>query len=198
MFKKIAIFGDSIAQGYYDLEKKGWFSHLEKEFMKPHEVYFFNRAVSGHLSEDLKIYLENDCLAIKPDLVFLAIGINDSRYKGNDKSPQVSLDNFEKNLLSFVDFLKKQKVNIIFVGLTSVNEAKTKPISWRDLSYDNKTISQYNKKIKEIATLNKLPFIDLFDLLGNKDFYDGLHPNSQGHEKIFHMVKDYLLNHNFF
>jgi len=31
------------------------------------------------------------------------------------------------------------------------------------------------------------------ELLDNNDFDDGLHPNAQGHEKIFNQVKDFLI-----
>jgi lysophospholipase L1-like esterase len=33
----------------------------------------------------------------------------------------------------------------------------------------------------------------MFDLLDEKDLIDGLHPNSQGHQKMFERVRDFLL-----
>jgi lysophospholipase L1-like esterase len=43
---------------------------------------------------------------------------------------------------------------------------------------------------------NGVSFIDVFDLLTLDDFNDGLHPNAQGHEKIFQAVKAFLLKKN--
>jgi lysophospholipase L1-like esterase len=31
------------------------------------------------------------------------------------------------------------------------------------------------------------------DLLSNDDLYDGLHPNSEGHRKMFERIKDNLV-----
>ena len=36
-------------------------------------------------------------------------------------------------------------------------------------------------------------FIDIFGLLDNADFEDGLHPNAAGHQKIFEVIKKQLL-----
>lgn len=33
----------------------------------------------------------------------------------------------------------------------------------------------------------------MFDLLENEDLEDGLHPNSEGHKKMFIRVKDFLI-----
>ncbi|MEA1963419.1 MAG: hypothetical protein U9M94_04270 [Patescibacteria group bacterium] len=38
-----------------------------------------------------------------------------------------------------------------------------------------------------------MPFIEMFDLLNDEDLEDGLHPNSDGHEKMFKRVRDFLI-----
>ena len=54
-------------------------------------------------------------------------------------------------------------------------------------------IKKYNEKLKEFCKNNRLPKIEIYDLLNKEDLRDGLHPNSRGHEKIFQKVKDYLI-----
>lgn len=39
---------------------------------------------------------------------------------------------------------------------------------------------------------NNIPYLDIFGLLKNEDFEDGLHPNASGHQKIFVKVRDFL------
>jgi lysophospholipase L1-like esterase len=57
-------------------------------------------------------------------------------------------------------------------------------------------IKKYNDGIKEFCKTNNLPFVDLFGEWfgsGYKNLLiDGLHPNSDGHEKIYHKVKQTL------
>jgi len=84
---------------------------------------------------------------------------------------------------------------IIFFGLTKVDEAKTKPIPWAtEKFYDNENVSKYNSVIEEVSSKHRLPFVNLFDLLEANDLYDGLHPNSDGHNKMFLRIKEFLLS----
>ena len=59
--------------------------------------------------------------------------------------------------------------------------------------FSNAKINLYNLKIQEISQKNNLLFINMLDLLSSSDLEDGLHPNSQGHEKMFLRVKEFLL-----
>jgi len=69
------------------------------------------------------------------------------------------------------------------------------PIPWlnEEEFYDNENIVKYNAVIKKISNNNNLPFIDLLDLLKVDELDDGLHPNSEGHKKMFEKVKDFLV-----
>jgi len=44
---------------------------------------------------------------------------------------------------------------------------------------------------------NNVLFLDIFGLLENNDFEDGLHPNAEGHNKIFQKVRNFLGVHKF-
>ena len=93
---------------------------------------------------------------------------------------------------------KKFSSKIVFVGLFPVDETKTTPIPWnRDKYYKNEYIQKYNQTLKVICKENEVYFIDLFHKfkdLNYKDLLeDGLHPNSEGHKKIFEVIKDFLI-----
>lgn len=85
------------------------------------------------------------------------------------------------------------------MGITNVDESKTKPlsISTTGKCYDNLLIKSYDKILKEICEENKLPFISVFGTLKNEDLPDGLHPNGNGQIKLFETIKKGLLNCNF-
>ena len=59
--------------------------------------------------------------------------------------------------------------------------------------YTNDNIITYNAVIENISRDHHLKFIDLMDVLDMDDLYDGLHPNANGHEKIFLKVKEAVL-----
>ena len=44
----------------------------------------------------------------------------------------------------------------------------------------------------EVCQKNGVHFLHI-EPIGNEDFDDGLHPNAQGHEKIFFQVRDFLM-----
>ncbi|TRZ64349.1 MAG: hypothetical protein D4Q79_01760, partial [Spirochaetia bacterium] len=86
---------------------------------------------------------------------------------------------------------------IVFIGLTPVEESKTTPIPWNtDKFYKNEYIQKYDGIIKKVCEENNLSFVEVFERLkGNENLSeDGLHPNSEGHQKIFEIVKDFLIN----
>jgi lysophospholipase L1-like esterase len=124
----------------------------------------------------------------------VAIGINDACYINSEDNQWVPLPKFESNLEELVRQARNFTETIIFVGLTKVDESRSMPIAYAygNYYYGNERGILYDAKIKEICEKNKLLFIPMRDLLSNEDLYDGLHPHSQGHEKMFLRVKDFL------
>jgi lysophospholipase L1-like esterase len=107
----------------------------------------------------------------------------------------VPIEKFQNNLQELVNQAKKFTNKIIFIGLTKVDESKTMPIPWDTIKfYDMDNVSKYNSIIKNFCQKNKLLFIDMLDLLQNEDLEDGLHPNPQGHKKMFEEIKKFLVD----
>ena len=65
-----------------------------------------------------------------------------------------------------------------------------------NIYYNNKNIKEYNALTKKIADDNNLLYIDIFNLLKEDDLDDGLHPNAQGHQKMFEQIKEQLIKNN--
>lgn len=196
MEKIINIFGSSIAWGACDNEMGGWANRLRIYLSRETENYFetYNLGVSGNDSENLlkRFTFENE--ARNPDVIIIGIGINDSQYINSKDNPRVPLEKFESNLMELVKQAKKFTEEIIFVGLTNIDETKLMPIPWDSTKYyDEENVTIYNTKVEEVCEKNNLLFVPMLDLLSNEDLEDGLHPNSKGHEKMFQRIKDFLI-----
>lgn len=59
--------------------------------------------------------------------------------------------------------------------------------------YSNDNIQKYDKIIQKVVQEKKVFYCPMYDLLKNKDLPDGVHPNSEGHKKIFLRVKNFLI-----
>ncbi len=132
--------------------------------------------------------------AREPEIIIFAIGVNDSSHRKSLNGNRINFELFKENLETLIEKANLFTKKVVFIGITSVDENKTTPISWNmDVSYENKDIKKYNKAIKDLCEKNNLPFIEMYDLLNKDDLEDGLHPNSAGHEKMFKRVKDFLI-----
>lgn len=191
----ILIFGDSITWGAGDIESGGWADRLKRDEELFNKGYrFINLGVSGDNTYDLLERFEIEAKAREPELVLFSIGINDSQYVESNQSHRVPLDKFEANLEKLYDKANRFTRKITFVGLNKVDENKTCPIPWNsDKSYFNEAINRYNETIKDFCNKKKLDFVDINSVIEKEDLEDGLHPNTNGHKKIYQQVKNYFL-----
>lgn len=111
---------------------------------------------------------------------------------------RTSPQKFKENIKKLISQAKEFSPEVIFIGPTPVDEAKTTPVPWDENKfYKNDYLHQYDEIIKSVCQENKILFVEIFNQWIQTDFkqlldQDGLHPNSKGHEKIFEAVKDFL------
>jgi lysophospholipase L1-like esterase len=203
---QILVFGDSIVYGAWDREG-GWVQRLknilDKKTLSDPNIYYriYNLGVPGNVIEDvLKRFEFETEQRLKEDkevVIIFAIRINDSQFIHSQNNLRTAPKKFEENLGKLINLAQKYSSKIIFVGLTPVDEDKVSPIPWdTNKSYKNNLIEKYNNVIKSMCKENKIYFINIFGKLINLDYKnlleDGLHPNSEGHQKIFEIVRDFL------
>ena len=197
MEQTICIFGDSITWGAVDPENGGWVAQLRRYFEtnNDYDIAVYNQGISGDNTDDLLARFKVECAAREPQIIIFAIGINDSQYIKTKDNPRVSLGKFQDNLVELINQAKKFSEKIVFVGLTKVEESKLMPIPWsaEEKFYDNDNIVKYNSVIEKVSAEHDLPFVNLLDLLEVDNLDDGLHPNSEGHKKMFLRIKEFLL-----
>lgn len=204
---RILVFGNSITYGYYDKDG-GWVQRLrnslyEKMLLDPDFDYsVYNLGISGDTTEDLLERLEFETKQRMKEneevIIIFEIGTNDSAILSTKKDFWVSQGKFRDNIEEILKKSKKLSKNIFFVGLTPIDENKTRPVPYdKRVTYKNENIKKYNEILKEVCNKEGIPFIEVFDKFYKSNYkkllQDGVHPNSEGHEKIFEIVKDYLI-----
>lgn len=203
----ILIFGDSITWGAVD-SKGGWAQRI-KDYVniqtlagKNHNNNVYPLGISGENSGELIKRLEAEA-SIRLDednktALIIAIGINDSQIELLTHTNKISVEDFRKNLNQIVEIGKKFAQQVIFVGLTPVDEGKVKPMPWKlTHGYANEQIEKYNNVLKEVAEEQSVTFLEVYakfqEVESKALLFDGLHPNDKGHELIYSIVKEYLL-----
>lgn len=65
-------------------------------------------------------------------------------------------------------------------------------------SYRNEYVGEFNKIMKVVAQENNVYFIEIYEQFVKQDdsslLADGVHMTSEGHEKFFEIVRDFLID----
>lgn len=197
----ICVFGDSTAWGAWDLEKGGWVNRLwlflaDETKDQDKDIMLYNLSISGGTTETILARFENEAKIRRADTLIFQTGGNDAAYEYQEGNYWVLPDTFKANIDIIIQRAKKITNKIVFIGFKNVDETKTTPVSWCNFYYTNKNIQAYNAVMRDICGEQQVPFLPIFGLLNDDDLYDGLHPNAQGHRKIFEKVKDFLIENN--
>lgn len=205
---RILVFGDSITYGAWDKES-GWVQRLRKLIDKKNisdpinaDFLIYNLGVSSDTSQSVLERFESEIKSRSRGneelILIFAIGINDSHYIHSKNNFTYTHQEFQDNLQNIISLAKNYSSKIIFLGLTPVDDSKMDPSPWnKDESYKNEYIQEFNNIIKSVCKKNDVYFIEIFKKLIKKDYknllIEGLHPNTNGHKKIFQIVKNFLI-----
>lgn len=195
MEKNYCIFGDSVTQAPY--VKIGWvglFRQFLEEKNQKDSVNIFNLGVSGNTSEDILKRFDAEASVREPTDIIFAVGINDSGYFRIPSKPVVEESKFVLNLEELIAKARKFSQDITFIGLVLGDDSILKPFpeSSTGHSYTRERAKAYDRIIKEMSEKKGCRFVYIMDKLDSADFQDGLHPNEQGHRKMFEVIKKYF------
>lgn len=206
----ILVFGASIVQGYADT-KGGWVQRLstylsEEEFNKGGKYYEVQNlgVAKGETTEDLLKRIDTDVKARlwkEGATTLISIGINDSAIWQGKGGNWVPVKKYRENLQKITEKSKSFSNQVVLIGITFIDDKKTNPIPWDTrFSYLNAEIEKYNDVIKKVANEKNVDFIDLLPKLKKIGWTsllrDGVHPNNEGHEKLFEIIKEELEESN--
>lgn len=199
----ILIFGDSIVYGRGEKPDTGWAGRLKEYFerLDPYNA-IYNLGIPRDTTDDLLERFDTEANArihyFFPEdkfVIIFGIGTNDARCIETPANQQTTQEKFKKNILNLIKKAKKHTKRIIFVGLLPVDEDITNP--FEDTYFTNKRQKEYNNIIEECCKQENIDFIDLIDNWLKRKyknlFEDGLHPNSKGYEKMYKIIKDFLV-----
>jgi lysophospholipase L1-like esterase len=189
----ICIFGDSITWGAQLSFRVGW-ANLFRNYLEGLSGEFFavyDLGIDGNTSDDLIDRFDVEAKARSPEIIFFAIGTNDSCFHKTKDNSEVSIEDFENNLNKLILKARKFTENIIFIGLVKGDDKITFPLirSTTGKCYKKENIKMYDSVIRKVCDKESLLFIDVNNNLNDLDFDDGLHPNVIGHMKIFEEVR---------
>ncbi len=178
---------DSLGEGYAKKVSEVFCTLYPKK-----EVQFINRGISGNRVKDLLARYEEDILHIKPDIISILIGINDTwrRYDSNDETMPVDFKHIYNTLLSDI---KRDLPNtkIIIMEPFLLNSVPER-ILWReDLDPKIGIIRELARKYADayIATDGLLMQYILAGYTDEEIAADSVHPTDIGHALI---AKEYL------
>lgn len=169
---------------------RGYPSHIAAAIHKDHpdlDVQIHNRGISGNKVPDLDRRWEKDCIAIKPDILSILIGVNDIWHMLNgryDGTAEVYRDGFAallertRKALPAVTIVVCEPF-VLMSGTVKENKDKWFP--------DFDTRRKYAKEVADGAGTIWVPFQTMFDeaVAGGTDpaalANDGVHPTTKGH-----------------
>lgn len=170
--------GDSITD-FYDLDKYY------------NELPVVNSGISGNTTDDILNDMKKRAYQYNPSKVFLLIGTNDLIH---NKSNEEIVEKVEKIIEGIKE--NRSKAEIYLQSIYPVNY-KLSPYMVK--SRKNDDIKEINEKLEDYCEDNDITYIDMYDLLKDKDdnfnskyTKDGLHPNDDGYEVITKELKKYL------
>lgn len=142
---------------------------------------FVNRGISGNRVRDLRERWQADCLDLRPDLVSIMIGINDT-WRRYDRDDPTSTEDYERDYRVILDRTAEQGSRLILIEpfLAPVNEAQWE---WR---CDLDPRIQVVRRLAAEYGAALLPADGLFaEATAKADAatwaHDGVHPTPAGH-----------------
>lgn len=153
------------------------------------ELTFSNRGIGGDKLKDMAARWQEDCLALKPTIVSILIGINDTWHNVGEEQfgSHEELERFEQQYRSLLVSLKQELACQIVLMEPFVLSYPTDREMWRrDL---DPRIQVVRKLAHEFQT-DLIPLDGILNAIGIKQSFsyltgeDGVHPTTAGHNAI--------------
>lgn len=189
--KRVIFFGDSITQA--GVQPGGYILRVDTLARKAGQgaAYEFSGAgIGGNKVYDLYLRMDKDVLEKKPDLVLIYVGVNDVWHK-RTSGTGTDADKFPRFYQAIIDKIQATGAKVILVTPAAIGERT-------DFSNEQDgDLNKYCNIIRDLATKNKLPLVDLrktllaYNLANNKSnaekgilTTDGVHLNQAGNQLV--------------
>jgi len=199
----ILFYGDSITDGNrYKLKEQEWdlnhqmghsYAYVINALLGSHDpeknYLFKNKGISGNRIIDLYARVDQDVIALQPDLISILIGVNDgpSEFNLNTATDPDKYDRLYRMMLDeIIQKLPDIKIVICEPFVCNAGRLKNDYVKWRA------AIEEFQKKAFNIAKDYHAVYVPLqkaFDEACTKNqaeywCWDGVHPTENGHGLI--------------
>ena len=204
---KIFCFGDSITYGESDPKYGGWVDRLKVNFQNRYqeqfrqECFVYNLGIGGETTDGLANRMANEIEArsfkIEKNIVLLAYGSNDIViHKNKNKVP---IEYFRRNYTNCIQWCHSRSYKVILLNLLPLVNKNDGKIDQHGNLRHSADVLKYNQELINIANDFSCLHIDInaeFSDRRHEDIYafDGVHPNTRGHEIIYNLVELKLEN----
>lgn len=190
---KIVTLGDSITKGVRTGVKadETFSAVLETDLKKEgHDVSIVNVGIGGERTDQALARLDKDVIALKPAIVIIMYGTNDSYVDVGAKTSRLSVEEFTGNLKELLTRLRNADITPVLM---------TEP-RWGDKAgkngaeeHPNVRLEDFMKACREVAKSQKVSLIDNYQVWSDHNAKgndigawttDQCHPNPEGHRLI--------------
>lgn len=199
-------FGHSVTYGFWDKEG-GWVQRLRKyldeQALEEQDEELvsdvFNLGVSGEDSGDLleRIGAEFEAREWEESnqVILLQIGTNDIQFLKERQEIRVSENDYRKNMRNLLDVAEDLADEVLVISDFYISIEGEIPYA-PEKKVSDERLGRYMSIQKQVCQKKNIPQINLRDefkpVKAKQMLEDGLHPNSEGHERIFEVVKERL------
>lgn len=150
---------------------------------------FYNRGISGNTVPDLLTRWPKDALDLKPDVLSILVGVNDSERALKQKDATAT-ETFEDGYRTLLNQTKVQLPHCLLVlcepFIAPVGRVKEAWTNWQ------REVQEKQEVVRQIANEYHAVFVPLQDVFNNAArrapasywIWDGIHPTVAGHELI--------------
>ncbi len=172
-----------------------------------------NAGVPGNTTAMARKRLESDVLAVRPKLVIIQFGINDSAFdvwkSPPATAPRVPIEEYRKNLRHFVEASRKTGAAVILMTPNPLRWTPALKKMYGKPPYDpsrpdgfNLTLVAYIDAMRALAQEMNVPLLDVAKVYAalppesvDALLPDGMHPNQRGHDMVAQLLADVIRAH---
>lgn len=149
---------------------------------------FYNRGISGNKIPDLEKRWQTDTLDLKPDVLSMLLGINDTAAEVNKANDAKTVRQFEEGYRKLLQQCREEKPDVLFVlGLPFVYPVGKRKDQWQEWKNGTEQRAQVVRKLAAEFNAVVIDYPAVFDKAIQKApaeywIWDGVHPTVFGHE----------------
>lgn len=198
--QRVVSLGDSITKGVRTgvTEKETFSYYLEQDLSTPAQpVEVRNVGIGGERTDQALRRLEKDVLSLKPDVVLIMYGHNDSHIDKGTTKPRITREEYADNLKLLVEEIRKSGSIPLLMTPPAYSTGNKNGIG----EDPDLLLEQYAQSVREVAAELKVPLVDHYTLWRKRRdageeirdlTTDGYHPNPAGHKFLAETIEPEL------